>query len=126
MGARKTIKLNVSGPFHSSLMKPVQTKLQKEIENTNLNNAEIPIIANVTAEKITSAEAIKKELLSQLNSSVLWVNTIELMLNQGINTIIEVGPGRVLKGLIRRIDRTPQVLNVQDDKSLDKTLNKLK
>ena len=124
-GARKAIKLNVSGPFHSSLMKPVQERLKKEIEKTNLNDAELPVIANVTAKSITRAEDIKKELLSQLNHSVLWVDTVNLMLEKGIDTFIEVGPGRILKGLIRRIDRTPEVLNVQDQKSLEKTLKKL-
>ncbi|MFW5998337.1 MAG: ACP S-malonyltransferase [Halanaerobiaceae bacterium] len=126
MGAKKVIELKVSGPFHSSLMKPVQNKFKREIEKINLNPVKIPLIANVTAKKITEIDEIKEELIAQLNHSVLWVDSVKLMIKEGVDVILEVGPGRVLKSLIRRIDRTIRVISVKDKKSLDKAIDEFR
>jgi [acyl-carrier-protein] S-malonyltransferase len=124
MGAKKVVELNVSGAFHSSLMKSIQNQFEKIINEVNISNPEIPIIANVSAEPIKTKEEIHNELLNQLNSSVQWVNSIKNIKNRGIDTFIEVGPGRVLKGLLRRIDRSLTVYNVNNLKNLEKVLNK--
>lgn len=124
-GAKKVIELDVSGPFHSSLMKPARNKFEDVLQNINISGADIPVVANVNAKVVKTSSEIKNALLEQLTNSVQWVDSIQLMLDKGINTFIEVGPGRVLKGLIRRIDRSVDAYNVQDIKSLDKLLNKL-
>ncbi|RCW49674.1 MULTISPECIES: ACP S-malonyltransferase [unclassified Halanaerobium] len=125
-GAKKVIPLQVSGAFHSPLMEPAKKELKREIENTNFTEAEIPFIANVTASYLQSGAEIKDALIKQLTNSVRWVETIERFKEDGYETYIEVGPGRVLKGLMRRIDRKLTAYNVEDEKSLKKTLKKLK
>ncbi|MGM0603448.1 MAG: ACP S-malonyltransferase [Bacillota bacterium] len=125
-GARKIIPLSVSGAFHSPLMNPAKNELSKEIENIEFTEADIPLIANVTASYVQSGAEIKDSLIKQLNNSVRWVETIERFKADDYKTYIEVGPGRVLKGLMRRIDRDLTAYNVEDEKSLKKTLKKLK
>jgi [acyl-carrier-protein] S-malonyltransferase len=124
-GALKAIELDVSGPFHSSLMEPAREKLSQEINKVKLTKPIVPIVANASAESTEDIDKIKENLLAQLTSSVRWVESMELMINQGINTFVEVGPGKVLKGLMRRINRSVDVYNVQDVKGLTKTLDKL-
>ena len=124
-GALKAIELEVSGPFHSRLMEPAREKLSKEINKVDLTDTVVPIVANVSADKFDDIPNIKENLLAQLTSSVRWIESMELMIDEGIDTFIEVGPGKVLKGLMRRIDRSVDVYNVQDVHSLRKTLNKL-
>lgn len=125
-GAKKVIPLQVSGAFHSPLMEPAKKELSREIENTDFTEADIPFIANVTASYLKSGEEIKDALIKQLNNSVRWVETIERFKADDYETYIEVGPGRVLKGLMRRIDRNLTAYNVEDEKSLKKTQKKLK
>ncbi|MFW6306349.1 MAG: ACP S-malonyltransferase [Bacillota bacterium] len=124
-GAKKTVKLDVSGPFHSSLMKPAEEKFEVVLSNIEIKRPKFPVVANVTADIVESPSEIKELLLKQLSGSVRWVESIELMKSRGVETFIEVGPGRVLKGLLRRIDRSLNAYNVQDIKSLDKLLNKM-
>ncbi len=113
-GARKVIELNVSGPFHSSLMEPVQKKLNEEINNIKIKSPEIPVIANVSAKFINNKEQVKKELLTQLTGTVCWEESMELMINKNINIFVETGPGKVLKGLMRRINRKVKVFGTKN------------
>ena len=119
-GARKTIKLAVSGPFHSCLMQSAEGKLYDELQNYNIKNTNIPIYANVSAKPITQPSDIKEALYKQITGSVLWEDSIKNMISAGIRTFIEVGPKRVLSGLISRIDKNVQILNVNDEQSLNK------
>jgi len=120
-GVRKVIKLAVSGPFHSCLMQSAKEKLYDELQNFNIKTANIPVYANVSAKPITKPSDIKETLTKQITGSVLWEDSIKNMISAGIRTFIEVGPKRVLSGLISRIDKSIQILNVEDKKSLNKT-----
>jgi len=120
-GARKTIKLAVSGPFHSCLMQSAEEKLYDELQNYNIKNANLPIYANISAKPITQSSDIKEALYKQITGSVLWEDSIKNMISAGIRTFIEVGPKRVLSGLISRIDKNIQVINLNDEQSLNKT-----
>jgi len=125
-GAKRVIPLSVSGAFHSPLMEPAKEELKNTIEAVDFKDAQIPLIANVTADYVKESSEIKAALIKQLNSSVRWVETIERFKEDGYEDYVEVGPGRVLKGLMRRIDRSLNAYNVEDEKSLKKTLKKLK
>ncbi len=120
-GARKTIKLAVSGPFHSCLMQSAEKKLHDELQNYSIKTANIPVYANVSAKPIKEPVDIKSALTKQITGSVLWEDSIKNMISNGITTFIEIGPKKVLKGLISRIDKSVQVLNVNDEQSLNKT-----
>ncbi len=119
-GAKKVVELDVSGPFHSSLMKPARDNLQKALKQIDFKQIEIPVVVNAHARYVNDIDQIKKALLAQLVSSVLWVDSMELMIENGIKVFVEVGPGRILKGLMRRIDRSVDVYSVNDVKSLHK------
>ncbi len=125
-GAKRVIPLTVSGAFHSPLMEPAREELKSTIEAVDFNDAEIPLIANVTADYVKNSSEIKDALIKQLDNSVRWVETIARYKEDGYEDYVEVGPGRVLKGLMRRIDRSLNAYNVEDEKSLKKTLKKLK
>ncbi len=124
-GAKKVVKLDVSGPFHSSLMKVAEEQFANVINKIELSSPKYPIVANVSADFVEEPAKIKELLIKQLSGSVRWVESINLMISSGIDTFIEVGPGRVLKGLMRRIDRSVNAYNVENLKSLDKLLKKL-
>ncbi|MFW6035956.1 MAG: ACP S-malonyltransferase [Halothermotrichaceae bacterium] len=124
-GAKKVVELDVSGPFHSTLMKPAQEKLTKIINNIEFKQPEINIIANVSADYEDSPEKIRERLIEQLTDSVRWVESVNKMIDNGNKLFVEVGPGRVLKGLMRRIDRSQKAYNVQDIKSLNKLIRKI-
>ncbi len=119
-GAKKVVELDVSGPFHSSLMKPARENLKKVLENIDIKSIDIPVVVNAYAREVKEVDEIKKALLAQLINNVLWVDSMQLIIEKGIDTFIEVGPGRTLKGLMRRIDRNVKVDNVKDVKSLEK------
>ena len=125
-GALKAIELDVSGPFHSSLMKDARDKLAAEINNLNLNNPNMPIVTNVSANFADNLDEIKEQLLAQLTSSVRWEESMKTMIDAGVDVFVEVGPGTILKGLMKRIDRSADVYNVSDKESLEKTLTELK
>lgn len=125
-GAKRVIQLSVSGAFHSPLMEPAKEELKNTIEAVEFNNAQIPIIANVKADYVKNSSEIKTALIAQLDNSVRWLETIELFKADGYQDYIEVGPGRVLKGLMRKIDRSLNAYNVESEKSLKKTLKKIK
>ncbi|MBF8436773.1 ACP S-malonyltransferase [Halanaerobiaceae bacterium Z-7014] len=124
-GAKKVVELSVSGPFHSSLMEPAVNRLKSVIENVEIKDASIPIVANATAEKVIDSNIIEENLIAQLTSSVRWVESINLMIDEGIDTFVEVGSGRVLKGLLRRIDRSVDCYSTRNIKDLEKIIGDL-
>jgi len=113
-GARRVIPLKVSGAFHSHLMEPAVDGLTAAISGFTFRKPSIPVVANVTGEVLTDAEAIKQELIDQILSCVQWQRSIENMLAGGITIFFEIGPGQVLTGLIKRISPAVQVFNVCD------------
>lgn len=113
-GASRVVPLQVSGAFHSPLMKPAVEGLIKYLDETAFQDPEIPVIGNTTGQPLTTADAVKTELRNQLTSPVLWQKTIEYMLSQGVDTFIEIGPGRVLTGLVRRINKEVTTQNIND------------
>ncbi|GAA0108241.1 MULTISPECIES: ACP S-malonyltransferase [Clostridium] len=125
-GAKRAIELKVSGPFHTSLLEKASIKLKEELKNIEFNNPSTKIISNVTAEFIDNKSDIEELLFSQIKSSVKWSKSIEKMLNMGVDTFIEFGPGRVLSSFIKEISREKglkvNIYNVEDMKSLNKTL----
>lgn len=124
-GALKAIELDVSGPFHSSLMKDAKDKLAAEINNLKLSNPNMPVITNVSADFSEELSEIKEQLLAQLTNSIRWEESMKTMIEAGIEVFVEVGPGKILKGLMKRIDRSAEIYNVYDKDSLEKTLAEL-
>lgn len=124
-GAKKVIPLKVSGPFHSSLLMPAGEKLAGELARVRLSDPELPVVANVTADYVRSKEEVKDLLVQQVSRPVLWEDSIQRMLADGIDTFIEVGPGRALSGFVKKIDRKARCLQVSDVPSLQNTLAEL-
>ena len=120
--ARRVIPLQVSGAFHSTLMQPTIEGLSEAISQINFRTPEIPIVVNSTAQPVTTTEGVKEELLRQLCNCVQWQPSVEYMVGEGISTFIEIGPGQVLSGLIKRISDKVRVLNMSDPESI-KALN---
>ena len=104
-GARRALKLPVGGAFHSPLMEPARAELEQAIDKTNFTLGICPIYQNVTAKAITNTEEIKENLKNQLTASVLWTQTMQQMITDGLSSVIEVGPGKVLQGLFKKVDR---------------------
>ncbi|MCM3569097.1 ACP S-malonyltransferase [Neobacillus mesonae] len=125
-GAKRVLPLEVSGPFHSPLMEPAATKLREVLDGLEMNDARIPVIANVTAEPVTKAEEIKDQLIEQLYSPVLWEDSIQKMIELGVDTFIEIGPGKVLSGLIKKIDKTVTIYSVSDEAAASSVIDALK
>jgi [acyl-carrier-protein] S-malonyltransferase len=117
-GALRVIPLQVSGAFHSKLMQPTVEGMAQAISQINFNDPEIPVVVNSTAQPVTTASEVKEELLRQLCNCVQWQPSVEYMLNEGVATFIEIGPGQVLSGLIKRISKKVQVLNMSDPDSI--------
>ena len=118
-GARRALPLAVSGPFHSSLMKPVAEVLKKEFENYSWSDAKTPIVANTTANILTSSDEIKTELYNQTFGPVKWVDTINKLSENGVTKIYEVGPGKVLAGLIKKINKEIEVVNIENVENIE-------
>ncbi|MCA1053478.1 ACP S-malonyltransferase [Rossellomorea aquimaris] len=125
-GAKRVIPLQVSGPFHSQLMKPAAEKFVGILDSVSINDASIPVIANVTASPVQGAEEIKRLLIEQLYSPVLWEDTVEKLLDLGVDTFVEIGSGKVLSGLIKKVNRRVKTFAVQDEASLAEAIEKLK
>jgi [acyl-carrier-protein] S-malonyltransferase len=117
-GARQAIRLNVSGAFHSSLMRPAAEGMAEIVARTPFADAQVPVVANSTAQPIASADAIRRELLEQFRRPVLWQRSVEYMIANGVTTFVEIGPGRVLTALIRRIDGSTNTKNIGDAPSI--------
>ncbi|MBN1269777.1 MAG: ACP S-malonyltransferase [Kiritimatiellae bacterium] len=124
-GAKRAIRLNVAGAFHSALMQPAAMKLADFLSGVTLSAPSLPVVANVTALPHESPTAIRKRMIEQVTSSVRWVESIQWMGADGINAYLECGPGRVLSGLVKRIDKQAALHNIQDRSSLDLTVKAL-
>jgi [acyl-carrier-protein] S-malonyltransferase len=123
-GAKRVIPLNVSGPFHSSLMQPAAEKLQRVLAEIEVKDAQIPVVANVSARPVTEAGKIVDSLVQQVASPVLWEDSVQWMVEQGVTTFVEIGPGKVLAGLIKKIaPADTKIVSVQDMESLNELLN---
>ena len=120
-GARRVLPLNVSGPFHSPLLVPAGEKLMETLEQVNFTELEIPYVTNVTAEAVTDIRKTRELLKVQVSSSVRWQQSMEYMLAQGVDTFVEIGPGRTLAGFLKKIDRNAVVYNVSCLEDVDKT-----
>jgi len=117
-GALKVVPLQVSGAFHTSLMQPAADGLAQVISRVNFNAPSFPVIGNASAKPLVSIGDVKDELVQQLIHSVQWQKSIEYLLSQGVETFVEIGPGKVLSGLIKRIKRDARTINIGDAQSL--------
>ncbi len=124
-GAKRAIPLVVSGPFHSELMRPAAHKLDEAITSIDLQEAKIPVISNVTAGPVTESSVIKNLLVEQLYSPVRWEESVEKMIELGVTVFIECGPGKVLSGLVKKIDRSVTTYCVFDEESLQQVISDL-
>ncbi|MGG4043983.1 ACP S-malonyltransferase [Paenibacillus favisporus] len=118
-GGKRAIPLEVSGPFHSSLMKSAAEKLGGKLQPLHFDEPTIPVIANVTARPAASAEEIRGLLVEQVYSPVLWEDTVTYLISQGVDTFVEIGPGNVLTGLIKKTDKSVKLINVSSLDSLE-------
>lgn len=125
-GAKRVLPLEVSGPFHSSLMKPASTKLQAVLDEIEIKEANIPVIANVTATEMSAPSDIKDKLIQQLYSPVQWEDSVKKMIELGVDTFIEIGPSKVLSGLVKKIDRSAKVFNISDEVTFTAVIEALK
>ncbi|WP_018660028.1 ACP S-malonyltransferase [Heyndrickxia acidiproducens] len=125
-GAKRVLPLQVSGPFHSRLMEPAANKFKKILDGVAIGDAKIPVIANVNAMPVEKAGEIKEHLLKQLYSPVLWEESVHQLIHLGVSTFIEVGPGKVLSGLIKKIDRSVKTYAVQDMETCQAVIRDLK
>jgi len=124
-GAKRAVILPVSAPFHSALMMPAQEKLEKDLQATAFADLQLPLVTNVDADTIRTGEEARGALVRQVSMTVRWEESMRMLLDEGVNTFVEVGPGRVLTGLMRQIERSVASLNVEDEKSLAGTLEKI-
>lgn len=112
-GAKRVIPLKVSGPFHSRMLTEAGKKLGQVLENVSVSRPQIPYVANVTAQYVTDAESVKPLLEKQVSSSVRWQQSVEMMIADGVDTFIEIGPGKTLSGFMKKINRNVTVLNIE-------------
>jgi len=124
-GAKRATILAVSAPFHSALMMPAQEKLARDLEKTHFGELRVPLVTNVDADTIENGEQAREALVRQVSTAVRWEESVRLLIEEGVNTFVEVGPGKVLSGLLRQIERSVATLNVEDEKSLQKTVEKI-
>lgn len=124
-GAKRAVMLAVSAPFHSALMAPAAERLASDLKAVAFRPLRVPLVTNADAELISSGDEARESLIRQVTLPVRWEESVRELVEQGVNTFVEVGPGRVLTGLLRQIDRSVHVFNVEDEKSLHSTLEKL-
>ena len=125
-GAKRAMMLAVSAPFHSTLMQPAADRLKEVLDTIIIQDAKIPVMANINAKPETKASEIRENLVQQAAHPVLWEDSVRAMMADGVDTYIEVGPGKVLTGMLRKIDHSLKGENVEDPASLEKTLAYLK
>jgi len=124
MGAKRVVPLAVSGAFHSPLMKPVSVEFSKYIYDTNVNDAEIPVITNVDAKPTIDKAEISSKMIKQMYSSVMWTQSVDYMAQAGVDTFFEIGPGKVLAGMVKKIAPEAKVYNICDRESLETVVEK--
>ena len=127
-GAKRCVKLNVSGPFHSAMLEGAGEKLYQVLDDVKLLEIKIPYLTNVTADYVSETSEVKELLKKQISSSVRWQQSVEKMIEDGVDTFIEIGPGKTLAGFMRKIDKDKKVtmLNLEKVEDLEKVLEKLK
>ena len=124
-GAKRAVILPVSAPFHCALMMPAQERLEPDLRAAKFSALKIPLISNVDAEAITTGDEARDALIRQVTAPVRWLDSLREMIESGVTVFVEVGPGKVLTGLLRQIDRSVRVFNVEDSASLQSTMEKL-
>ena len=117
-GAKRAVMLPVSAPFHSRLMEPAAKRLQEELDKIEVKDAQIPVVANITGEILTDGATIKAALVKQAAAPVLWEDCVATMINFGVTRFVEVGPGKVLTGFTKKINKAMKLANVEDESSL--------
>jgi [acyl-carrier-protein] S-malonyltransferase len=125
LGAKRAVILPVSAPFHCALMMPAQERLEKDLRKVGFGPLRVPLVTNVDADTETSGEEARDALIRQVTMPVRWEESVRELIDQGVNTFVEVGPGRVLTGLLRQIERSVGALNVEDERSLSTTIDKI-
>jgi len=124
-GAKRAVILPVSAPFHSPLMAPAQQRLERDLRATAFGPLRFPLITNADAEAITSGEEAREALIRQVTLPVRWLDSVRDMIERGVNIFVEVGPGKVLSGILRQIDRSVRCFNVEDSASLHATIERI-
>ena len=124
-GAKRTVMLNVSGPFHSPLLIPAGEELLRELEKTTFFPLKIPYVTNVLAERVEDIGRTRELLMQQVSSPVKWLQSMEQMIGEGIDTFIEIGPGKTLAGFMRKINRNVKVYNVSSWTDVEKVVGEL-
>jgi [acyl-carrier-protein] S-malonyltransferase len=124
-GAKRAKVLPVSAPFHCSLMKPAQDRLEADLNALKMQRPVYPVVCNVEASLVTDELRARETLTAQVTGAVMWEQSMRLLIDKGVQTFVEIGPGKVLCGLMRQIDRSKTCLNVGDEASLNKTLTQL-
>ena len=124
-GAKRIIPLQVSAPFHTSMLRPASERLALELKYIDINDLQIPVISNVIADYIQKKEHIRDFLKKQVMYPILWTKCIVKMIQEGVDTFVEIGPGKVLSGFLKKIDRNLNICNIEDIKSLEQTLQLL-
>jgi [acyl-carrier-protein] S-malonyltransferase len=122
-GAKRAVMLPVSAPFHCALMQPAQDRLAEDLKSLTFHEPEVPVMCNVRGELVTSGDEARADLISQVTGAVLWEQSMRGLVAKSVDTFVEVGPGKVLCGLMRQIDRSKNCMNVEDEASLQKVLN---
>jgi len=121
-GAKRAVMLPVSAPFHCALMKPAQERLAADLTHADFADPRTPVVCNVDAIAVSAGAIAREKLIQQVTGAVQWVRCIETVIANGVNTFIEVGPGKVLSSLMRQIDRSKSCLNIENSESLEKLL----
>ncbi|MGH9560929.1 MAG: ACP S-malonyltransferase [Terracidiphilus sp.] len=124
-GAKRAVMLPVSAPFHCALMAPAQQRLEPDLRAAAFSALHFPVITNVDAEAITSGEEARDALIRQVTAPVLWVESVRDMIDTGVNVFVEVGPGKVLSGLLRQIDRSVRCFQAEDSASVQAMMDKI-
>jgi len=126
LGAKRAVRLQVSGPFHSSYMQPAAERLKPELDKIAVLPFAFPVVTNVTAEVVPSTEAVRPILLEQIKGAVRWAQSVETLVSLGVDTFIEIGPGKTLCAFAKKIAKDATVLNVEDVQSFEKTMAHLR
>jgi [acyl-carrier-protein] S-malonyltransferase len=124
-GAKRAVLLQVSAPFHCALLKPAEDRLGPDIDACHVADPKIPVISNVDAQPAMAREAVVSALKRQVSRPVRWQESVQWMRGKGVETFIELGPGKVLSGLVRSIDKAARTFNVEDEKSLENAFSAL-
>jgi len=125
LGAKRTVPLAVSAPFHCSLLISAGEKLKAELDKVEVHEMKVPVVANVNGEIVPSVDYVRESLYKQVSNPVLWEDCVRTMIGKGVDTFVEIGPGKVLCGFIKKTDKNVKTLNVEDMTSLENTLREL-